>query len=72
MQDKMEFPDTFDEFAKEYGFKDSEEVYTDGSDLIQVFRVKQWLEHDNKLRKAEIDTAYQCGYATATIRNIGY
>lgn len=41
----MDFPNTFDEFAKDYGFKDSKEVYTNGSDLIQVFRVKQWLEH---------------------------
>lgn len=59
----MEFPNTFDEFAKEYGFKDDKEVYTNGSDLIQIFRVKQWLEHDNKLRAIETDTAYECGKA---------
>lgn len=57
--DTMEFPTSFDEFAKDYGFKD--DVYTNGSDLIQVSRVKQWLEHDNKLHKAEVDTAYECG-----------
>ena len=43
--EQMTFPDTFDEFAKEYGFKDKEEVYTNGSELIPVFRVKQWLQH---------------------------
>ncbi len=59
--DMMEFPETFDEFAISYGLKDDKEVYTNGSDLIQVFRVKQWLEHDNKLRKAEIEAAYECG-----------
>ena len=48
MGDQMEFPETFEEFAKEYGFKDDKEVYTNGSDLIPVFRVKQWLEHVNK------------------------
>ena len=42
----MEFPETFEEFAKEYGFKDFMEVYTDGLDLIPVFMVKQWLEHE--------------------------
>ena len=42
---KMDFPSTFDEFAKDYGFKDEDEVYTNGSELIPVFRVKQWLEH---------------------------
>ena len=57
----MEFPETFESFAKEYGFKDKKEVYTNGADLIPIFRVKQWLEHDNKLRKIETDTAYECG-----------
>ena len=44
----MEFPETFEKFAKEYGFKDDKEVYTNGLDLIPIFRVKQWLEHDNR------------------------
>ena len=48
MNEQMEFPNTFDEFAKEYGFTDTKEIYTNGSDLIPVFRVKQWLEHTNK------------------------
>lgn len=61
MNEKMEFPETFEGFTKEYGFKDDKEVYTNGSDLISIFRVKQWLEHDNKLRRIEIDTAYECG-----------
>ena len=61
MNEQMEFPETFEKFAKEYGFKDDKEVYTNGSELIPVFRVKQWLEHDNKLRTIEIDTAYECG-----------
>lgn len=57
----MEFPETFESFAKEYGFKDNKEVYTNGADLIPIFRVKQWLEQDNKLRRIETDTAYECG-----------
>ena len=48
MSEQMEFPETFEKFAKEYGFKDDKEVYTNGSDLISIFRVKQWLEHINK------------------------
>lgn len=47
----MDFPNTFDEFAKEYGFKDKKEVYTNGSELISVFRVKQWLEHIKALEQ---------------------
>ena len=61
MKEQMEFPETFEEFAKEYGFKDDKEVYTNGLDLIPIFRVKQWLEYDNKLRRIETDTAYECG-----------
>ena len=61
MNEQMEFPETFEGFAKEYGFKDDKEVYTNGSDLIPIFRVKQWLEYDNKLRRIETDTAYECG-----------
>lgn len=61
MNEQMDFPETFEEFAKEYGFKDDKEVYTNGIDLIPIFRVKQWLEHDNKFRTIEIDAAYECG-----------
>lgn len=51
MNEQMEFPETFEGFAKEYGFKDDKEVYTNGSDLIPIFRVKQWLEHDKSLEQ---------------------
>lgn len=41
----MDFPDTFDELVKQNAFKDTNEVYTNGADLIPVFRVRQWIEH---------------------------
>ena len=47
--EKMSFPNTFDEFAEEYGFYDKEEHYcSDNTMLIPVFRVKQWMEHENE------------------------
>jgi hypothetical protein len=49
MNDQMKFPETFDEFAEDFGFKDREEIYTNGAELIPVFRVKQWIEHDAQL-----------------------
>ena len=74
----MEFPETWEEFEKSYGFTDSDEVYTNGSRLIQSFRVKQWLDHINKPTqmvdksnfdkrqyKAELQGAYDCGYYKA-------
>ena len=45
MNDMMTFPETWEEYEKQYGFADDEEVYTNGSRLIPSFRVKQWLEH---------------------------
>ena len=45
MADCMNFPKNILNFINEYSFKDSEEIYTNGSDLIPVFRVIQALEH---------------------------
>lgn len=42
---RMAFPDTWEEFEQQYGFDDTEEIYTNGSRLMQTFRVRQWLEH---------------------------
>jgi hypothetical protein len=43
--EQMEFPETWEEYEKEYGFNDSKEAYTNNSRLIPSFRVKQWLNH---------------------------
>ena len=77
MNEQMDFPNTFDEFAEDYSFTDKEEIYTNGIKLIPVYRVKQWLEHinkptqmidksnfDEKQYKADTDTAYECGRAS--------
>lgn len=45
MSEEMEFPDTLDEFIKQYSIIDEEQIYTNGSELIQTFRIKQWEEH---------------------------
>ena len=56
MADRMEFPNTMKEFIDSFSFKDSEEVYTNGAELIPVFRVEQGLEHYAKeIRNNAID-----------------
>lgn len=45
VNEQMEFPKTWEEYEKDYGFNDSKEVYTNNSRLIPSFRVKQWLDH---------------------------
>ena len=59
--ERMDFPKTFDEFAEQYGIVDTDEIYTNGSKLIPVFRVKQWLAEQEPC-----DTiAYNDDFATA-------
>ena len=54
MGDQMTFPATFDEFAEQYKIVDKQEVYTNGTELIPIFRVKQWLDHSkNEVEKLE-------------------
>jgi len=48
--ERMDFPETFDEYAQMYKIVDTDEVYTNGIELIPVFRVKQWLEHEDEKR----------------------
>jgi len=45
MADAMEFPKNILDFINDYSFEDKDEVYTNGSELIQVFRVIQALEY---------------------------
>ena len=45
MGDVMTFPKEPKEFIESYSFRDTDQVYTNGSMLIPVFRVEQMLEH---------------------------
>ena len=61
MGEQMVFPETFDEFAEQYKLVDTKQVYTNGTELIPVFRVRQWLmrpaplAHNIKPATAEIE-----------------
>lgn len=41
----MTFPNTVEEFMEEYKIVDSEHVYTNGTEMVPIFRMKQWFEH---------------------------
>lgn len=65
--DCMIFPKTIEEFIDKYKFTDKKEVYTNGSELIPVFRVEQAIEHYmpkrgkwTKNRKLCIDVCSVC------------
>ena len=45
MPDIMEFPKYWEDFIKDYSFKDDQHIYTNGSELISIYRVKQMVNH---------------------------
>lgn len=57
----MIFPETFDEFAEQYKIVDSKEIYTNGTELIPIFRVRQWLMRDYPVKnKADVVEVVRC------------
>lgn len=45
MADAMNYPEDIKDFIYFYSFRDTDEVYTNGSRLIDVYRLAQALEH---------------------------
>lgn len=74
MADMMTFPATFDEFAEQYKIVDNEEIYTNGSELIPIFRVKQWLEHEDPVQKWRRKTkrCYFCNHLRRIENPLGF
>ena len=44
----MKFPETVDEFMESYKIVDTKQLYTNGSELVPIFRMRQWFEHLNE------------------------
>lgn len=55
MSEQMHFERTWKEFLNNYSFKDKYRTYTNGAELIPVFRVEQMVEH-YFINKKQIDT----------------
>ena len=62
MAESMEFPNTVEEFMEQYKVVDTECVYTNGVELVPIFRMKQWFEH---LPSAEPDSCEGCEWEDA-------
>lgn len=57
MADMMTFPDTVEEFMEQYKMVDTEHIYSNGTEFVPIFRMKQWFEHlpsAEKNRKMDI------------------
>jgi len=60
--DQMTFPDYFNfmDFIKKYSFNDKEEIYTNGADLIPVFRVEQAWDHYSSCIENAVNNIREC------------
>lgn len=59
MADMMLFPDTYEEFEKQYMMIDKEQIYSNGIEYIPCFRVRQWMEHIEAKKKHEANKMAQ-------------
>lgn len=46
----MTFPNTVEEFMEQYKITDTEQIYTNGAELVPIFRMKQWFDHNPEQR----------------------
>ena len=44
---------SLDDFMESYKIVDTEEIYSNGIELVPIFRIKQWEEYNNKDKEIE-------------------
>lgn len=49
----MSFPATVEEFMEQYKMVDKEQIYSNGTEYVPIFRMKQWFEHLKQLPSAQ-------------------
>ena len=47
MGEMMTFPASVEEFMEQYKMTDTEHVYSNGTEFVPIYRMKQWFEHVN-------------------------
>lgn len=57
MSDMMDFPKTVEEFMDQYKMVDTEEIYSNGTEYVPIFRMKQWFEHE---RTSNAHPTHEC------------
>ncbi|MFW5670384.1 MAG: hypothetical protein ACOCM4_14350 [Acetivibrio ethanolgignens] len=55
MGDIMTFPATVEEFMEQYKMTDTEHVYSNGTEYVPIYRMKQWFEHCRNHQLLTID-----------------
>ena len=65
MGDVMTFPASVEEFMEQYKMTDTEQVYSNGTEYVPIYRMRQWFEHCRNQQKPTIDAipvvrCYEC------------
>ena len=55
MGDMMTFPASVEEFMEQYKMTDTEHVYSNGTEYVPIYRMKQWFEHCRNQQCLTID-----------------
>lgn len=55
MGDTMAFPASVEEFMEQYKMTDTEHVYSNGTEYVPIYRMKQWFEHCRNQQLLTID-----------------
>ena len=55
MGDMMAFPASVEEFMSQYKMTDTEHVYSNGTEYVPIYRMKQWFEHCRNQQRPTID-----------------
>ena len=45
MGDMMTFPSSVEDFMEQYKMTDTEHVYSNGTEYVPIYRMRQWFEH---------------------------
>ena len=55
MGDMMTFPASVEEFMEQYKMTDTERVYSNGTEYVPIYRMKQQFEHCRNQQRPTID-----------------
>ena len=64
MSEYMTFPDTVEEFMDSYKIVDTEQVYTNGTEMVPIYRMRQWFEHEPEIVRCKDCENWIPGYIT--------
>ena len=74
MGDMMTFPASVEEFMEQHKMTDTEHVYSNGTEYVPIYRMKQWFEHRRNQHLLTIDAVpvVRCRECKYRFKNNGH